>query len=104
MYYLNVSCSRLITSVWGRESKFFCHRLLVILLSLFEEVSSVSGYFRNVALFYCGTPLVFPITISFLLRTDELAVTYLNEVLVLYQSLNPLRKHAHVIYCNFSRL
>ena len=35
---------------------FFCCRLLVILLILFEGVSSSSGCLRKAVLVYCGTP------------------------------------------------
>ena len=34
---------------WGRESWVFCYRLLVILLFLFEGVSSSFGCFGNAA-------------------------------------------------------
>ena len=51
----NVSFRRLITPV-GEGRLFFCYRLVVILLFLFERVSSSSKYLGNAALFYCGTP------------------------------------------------
>ena len=41
---------------WGRESKFVCCRLPVIMWFLFGEVSSSSGCLGWATLFYCGTP------------------------------------------------
>ena len=41
---------------WGRESWFFCYRLLLVLLFLFEVVSSLYACLRKVASFYCDTP------------------------------------------------
>ena len=53
VFYQNVSLNRITASV-GEERAysacFFCNRLLIILLFLFEEVSSSSGCFV-----YCGT-------------------------------------------------
>ena len=64
-YYLNVSSSKLITSVWEerererereRESLFCCYRLLVILLFPFLGVSSSYGCLDRVALFFVTLP------------------------------------------------
>ena len=41
---------------WGRESKFVCCCLPVIMWFLFGEVSSSSGCLGWATLFYCGTP------------------------------------------------
>ena len=50
-YCLNVRFSRLITSVWEERAGFFCYLLLVIVLFLFEEVSSSFVCLGKAALF-----------------------------------------------------
>ena len=56
VYYLNVSFSRLITSVGEERAVFVYYRLLVFLLFLFEGVPLPLGALGKAALFNCGTP------------------------------------------------
>ena len=44
VYYSDVSFSRLTTSVGEEGAAFFCYRLLIIFLFVFEGVSSSSVY------------------------------------------------------------
>ena len=67
----------------NKISNLISYLLLVILLFLFEGVSSSSVCLRNAALFNCGTPKAFHITI---LVYHCLLFSFLVMIIVLFQN------------------
>ena len=64
----------------GKRGWFFCYRLLLITLFLFEGITSSSGCLRTVVLLYCGTPYLWPFHITILnIITIRILLQYISK-------------------------